>query len=126
MSEADANNQHKNLSGDGETSYGKSIRISEKKMYQLGDHFNKHGREMGYSGKKEYEQAARAFFEQNKEICEIYEGVFNSAHGNQNSQAQYILRYDGKQLIINKQTGQIIDFYEGTSLDSFINVERIQ
>ena len=37
-----------------ETSYGKSIEISEQKMYQVGEHFNKHGREMGYLGKKEY------------------------------------------------------------------------
>lgn len=95
-------------------------------MYQVGDHFNKHGREMGYTSKKEYEQAARDFFETNKDNCEIYEGIFNSAHGNQNNQVQYIFRCDGKQLIINKQTGQIIDFYEGTGLDSFINVERIQ
>lgn len=81
---------------------------------------------MGYTGKKEYEQATRDFFKENRDTCEIYEGIFNSAHGNQNTQAQYIFRSDGKQLIINKQTGQIIDFYEGTSLDSFINVERIQ
>ena len=105
---------------------GKSIEISDQRMYQLGDHFNKHGREMGYTSKQEYEQAARDFFEANRESCEIYEGIFNSAHGNQNTQAQYILRCDGKQLIINKQTGQIIDFYEGIGLDSFINVERIQ
>ena len=31
---------------------GGSIEISDKKMYQVGDHFNKHGREMGYSSKK--------------------------------------------------------------------------
>lgn len=108
------------------TSYGKSIRISEKKMYQLGDHFNKHGRDMGYVSKKEYEQAARDFFEQNKDKCEIYEGIFNNSRGIQSGKAQYILRQDGKQLIISKETSQIIDFYEGTSLDAFINVERLQ
>ena len=109
-----------------ETSYGKSIEISEQKMYQVGEHFNKHGREMGYLGKKEYEQAARSFFEQNKSSCEIYEGIFNNSRGNQSGQVQYILRQDGKQLIINKESGQIIDFYNGTSLDAFINVERLQ
>lgn len=31
----------------------KSIEISEQKMYQQGQHFNKHGREMGYTGEKE-------------------------------------------------------------------------
>lgn len=84
------------------------------------------GERWDIQAKKEYELAARDFFDANKESCEIYEGIFNSAHGNQNTQAQYIFRCDGKQLIINKQTGQIIDFYEGTGLDSFINVERIQ
>ena len=33
---------------------------------------------------------------------------------------------DGKQAIINKETGQIIDFYEGTSLKGFINVRQVQ
>lgn len=37
------------------------IEISDQKMYQVGEHFNKHGWEMGYLGKKEYEQAARNF-----------------------------------------------------------------
>ena len=36
------------------------------------------------------------------------------------------MRQDGKQLIINKESGQIIDFYEGTSLDGFVNIERMQ
>lgn len=95
-------------------------------MYQVGEHFNKHGRGMGYSGKKEYEQAARDFFEANKESCEIYKGIFNNSHGVQSGEVQYILRQNGKQLIINKETNQIIDFYEGTSLNAFINVERLQ
>ncbi len=81
---------------------------------------------MGYSGKKEYEQAARDFFEQNKDIAEIYEGIWNSSRGGQSGQTQIIVRQDGKQLIINKETGQIIDYYEGTSLDGFINIERVQ
>ena len=109
-----------------ETSYGKSIDISEQKMYQQGQHYNKHGRDMGYSGKKEYEQAARDFFEQNKDTAEIYEGVWNSSRGGQSGQTQIIMRQGRKQLIINKETGQIIDFYEGTSLDGFISIERVQ
>ncbi|MBQ3599592.1 MAG: hypothetical protein II992_00100 [Lachnospiraceae bacterium] len=110
----------------GETNYVESIVISEQKMYQQGQHYNKHGRDMGYSGKKEYEQAAREFFEQNKNICEIYEGIWNSSRGGQSGQRQIIMRQHGKQLIINKESGQIIDFYEGTSLEGFINIERIQ
>lgn len=100
--------------------------LSEQKMYQQGQHYNKHGRDMGYSSKKEYEQAARDFFEQNKNTSEIYEGVWNGSRGGQSGQQQIIMRQDGKQLIINKESGQIIDFYEGTSLDGFINIERVQ
>lgn len=37
-----------------------------------------------------------------------------------------IIRAEGKQAIINKTSGQIIDFYEGTSLNGFINIERVQ
>ena len=109
-----------------ENSYGKSIEISQEKMYQQGQHYNKHGRDMGYSSKKEYEQAARDFFEQNKNTSEIYEGIWNNSRGGQSGQRQIIMRKDGRQLIINKQSGKIIDFYEGTSLDGFIDIERMQ
>lgn len=95
-------------------------------MYQQGQHFNKHGRDMGYAGKKEYEKAARNFFKQNKDVAEIYEAKWNSSRGNQGSEVQIIVRHEGKQLIINKESGQIIDFYEGTSLDGFIRLERKQ
>lgn len=81
---------------------------------------------MGFSSKKEYEQAARDFFEQYKGVAEIYEGTFNSAHGNNVGMRQIILRYKDKQLIISKESGQLIDFYEGTSLNSFIDLERVQ
>lgn len=81
---------------------------------------------MGFSSKKEYEQAARDFFEQYRDVAEIYEGTFNNAHGKNVDKIQTILRYGDKQLIISKESGQLIDFYEGTSLKSFINVERIQ
>ncbi len=43
------------LSGKGE------IPISEKATYQLGPHFNKHGRLMGFKSKKEYNVAAKDF-----------------------------------------------------------------
>ena len=110
----------------GKASYGKSIELSEDKMYQQGQHYNKHGRYMGYSSKKEYEQAARDFFEQNKNTSEMFEGIWNSSRGVQSGQVQIIMRQDGKQLIINKESGRIIDFYEGTSLEGFINIERVQ
>ncbi len=106
-----------------ESNYGESMNISDQRMYQQGQHFNRHGRGMGYSNKKEYEQAARDFFEQNRNTAEIYEGIWNSSRG---GQTQIIVRQDGIQLIVNKETGQIIDYYEGTSLSGFINIERVQ
>ena len=33
---------------------------------------------------------------------------------------------EGKQAIINKQSSQIIGFYEGTSLNGFTNIRRIK
>ena len=109
-----------------DSEYGKSIVVSEEKMYQQGKHYNKHGRDMGYSSKKEYEQGARDFLEQNREVAEIYEGTWNDSKGKQSGKRQIIMRHDGKQLIINKETNQIIDFYEGTDLGGFKDIERVQ
>ena len=106
--------------------YWKSISVSDKKMYQLGDHYTKHGKNMGYGSKKEYEAAARQFFTEKSSTAEIYEGIWNSSRGQQSGELQIIIRNEGKQLIINKNTGQIIDFYEGTSLDGFIKLEKVQ
>ena len=49
-----------------------------------------------------------------------------SGTGVQNGETQIIIRKDGKQAIINKATGQIIDFYEGTDLKGFIEIRRVQ
>jgi len=108
------------------TSYGKSIEISDQKMYQVGQHYNKHGKSMGYAGKKDYEAGARNFIDENRGTATIFEGIWNSSRGSQGGELQIIVRADGKQLIINKTTGQIIDFYEGTSLDGFIDIRQVQ
>lgn len=50
-------------------------------MYQLGDHFNKHGKGMGFASKKAYEAGVRSFIENNKAIAKIWEGVWNSPRG---------------------------------------------
>lgn len=81
---------------------------------------------MGYTGKKDYEAGARKFIEENKNTADIFEGVWNSSRGSQSGQTQIIIRSGGKQAIINKSTGQIIDFYEGTSLDGFINIRQVR
>ena len=106
--------------------YGRTIKISEKKMYQIGDHFNKHGRKMGYTSKKEYEAGAREFFQKHMDDAEIRVGKWNSSRGEQGGERQIIVRAEGKQLIINKDTKQLINFYKGTSLDGFIEIRRWQ
>ena len=111
--------------GKGESNYGDNIEVSSKKMYRDGYHYNKHGRSMGYTSKKDYEAGAREFIEKYKGSAEIYEGKWNGT-GVQNGETQIIIRKDGKQAIINKATGQIIDFYEGTDLKGFIEIRRVQ
>ena len=106
--------------------YGDQLEISDQKMYQQGQHYNKHGKDMGYGSKKDYEAGARNFIENNKSTAEIFEGTWSSSRVGQAGETQIILRADGKQAIINKATGQIIDFYEGTNLNGFINIRQVQ
>ena len=54
------------MEGKPESTYGDQIEVSERKMYQQGEHYNKHGRNMGYATKKEYEATARVFIEKTK------------------------------------------------------------
>lgn len=63
------------------THSGKSqIQISTKEMHQCGNHFNKHGRGMGFTSKKEYDRAAREFAEthQVNPKAKMVEGILNS------------------------------------------------
>lgn len=110
----------------GKTGKKYSVEISEQKKYQIGNHYNKHGKDMGFASKKEYAQAAKIFLQKYLKDAEVFEGTYNSGHGRNAGIRQIIVRYNGKQLIINKESGQIVDFYEGTSLESFIRIERIQ
>ena len=66
------------------------------------------------------------FINTNKSNAEIFEGTWNSSRGIQGGEEQIIIRYEGRQAIINKETGHIIDFYEGTSLDGFIDIRQVQ
>ena len=106
---------------------GASIQISDATMYQDGKHFNKHGRDMGYASKKEYDAAAKEFARANLKNpdAQIYEGKWNGG-GNQHLEEQIAIMYDGKTVIINKQTGQIIDFYEGNECRGLIELKRIR
>ena len=111
----------------GKTTYGDSINISSEKMYQQGQHYNKHGRSMGYNSKAEYDAAAKEFVNMYKgdSKSEIFEGVWNGK-GQLNGTTQIVIRNGGKQVIIDKSTGQIIDFYQGTELKGLINVRQVQ
>ena len=106
---------------------GSSINISDKNMHQIGKHFNKHGRDMGYSSKAEYNNAAREFVNsyQNHPDAKIYEGKWNGG-GIYNNRIQRIVTYDNKTAIINPNTGQIIDFYTGTDRKGIIGLKRIR
>lgn len=55
-----------------------------------------------------------------------FEGIWNASRGGQAGQVQIIIRAKGMQAIINKTTGEIIDFYTGTSLDGFIKIRKVQ
>ena len=90
-------------------------------MYQLGDHFNKHGKAMGYESKKAYDAAAREFANINQENsnAQIFEGIWNGT-------VQRAISYEGKTVILDKATGQIIDFYEGCEFRGWINITQIQ
>jgi len=100
---------------------------ADKKMHQVGDHFNKHGRSMGYTSKKEYGDAALRFAQDNSKNpkAQIFEGKWNGK-GLTGNRQQYIISADNKSVIIDKLTGQIIDFYEGSEFKGLINIIKLQ
>ena len=106
---------------------GCNISISRQRMYQDGKHFNKRGREMGYTSKKEYSDDALDFANKNihNPNAQIYEGIWNGK-GNQNGQTQIVITYDNKTVIINKNSGQVIDFYEGADYRGLIDLHKIR
>ena len=71
-------------------------------------------------------QHIREFLEMHRNDAIIFEGRLNVAHGQNNGNWQIIMRSEGKQLIIDKETGQLIDFYIGEDLSSFIDLRRVQ
>ena len=82
-------------------------------MHQLGKHFNEHGRGMGYSSKREYDDAAKEFAasNQNNDAATVREGVWNGS-GSRRGDRQRAISNEGKTVIIDCSTGQIIDFYD--------------
>jgi len=83
---------------------------------------------MGYLSKAEYNQAAINFAETNgKNLqAQIIEGTWNGT-GKITAQTQQIaISFENKSVIIDKITGQIINFYEGTDIRGLINIIKIQ
>lgn len=107
--------------------YNDSFILSEKQMYQLGPHYNKHGKNMGFNSKKEYQSGAGEFFDKYiyDETSEIFEGKWNGK-GIMNNRIQIALQNDGKTLIIDKVTKQIVDYYEGTNIDGMIFRKKVK
>ena len=69
------------------------INVTDQTMYQLGNHFNCHGKpEMGYASKKEYQQAAYDFALEARKSpnAKIYIGTWNG-RGTLNNTDYYAL-----------------------------------
>jgi len=109
------------------TARAQRIDILDKKMHQLRDHFNKHGRIMGYESKKTYDAAAKAFakINQNNPSTKIFDGVWNGK-GKLSDTFQRAISYEGKTVILDKNTGQVIDFYKGSELRGLIKLVEVK
>jgi len=122
--------QNQNSNGNSSNSTNSKVDVkldANKKMHQVGDHFNKHERNMGYNSKKEYGDAALKFAKQNSKNpkAKIFEGKWNGT-GMEGKDRQIAILFDNKTVIIEKFTGQLIDFYEGIELRGLINLLKIQ
>ncbi len=121
------NRQNKIENNQNSSSNKNNIKIdNNKEMHQLGKHFNKHGREMGYSTKSEYQKAASDFANKysTHSRAKIMEGTWNGK-GNFANFRQITISFEEKTVVLDKQTGQLIDFYKGTELRGFKNLIQL-
>ncbi len=126
MKSQNSENQH---SGNGRNSNKLNIKIqSNKEIYQLGKHFNKHGRAMGYASKSEYNSAALKFAEtySKNPLAKIVEGTWNGTGDMTRNARQIAITFENRTVIIDKMTGQLIDFYEGEELRGLIKLITLQ
>jgi hypothetical protein len=100
----------------------------KKEVYQLGNHFNKHGRQLGFQSKMEYDDAAKKFAQryQHHPDAIIKEGRLNSKEKGKKGPVQRIVEYDGLAVIINPENGQVINFYDGYEHSALIDITRIR
>lgn len=123
----DWNKSEQSRSSGSSRNYSNNIKVqSDKDMHQLGKHFNKHGRGMGYSSKKEYQRAAVEFAEKYKSNpnANIFRGKWNGS-GKFNLKEQFAIKYENKTVIIDKVTGQIVNFYKGGEMRGLIEILKI-
>jgi len=133
FSETNKNSQNieneQNSGNGGENNSKLDIKIQkDKEMYQLGKHFNKHGRAMGYGSKSEYNEAAFKFAEANSKNANatIFEGTWNGAGKITTQTRQICISFENKSVILDKLSGQVIDFFEGTEMRGMINILKLQ
>ncbi len=122
------NKSEQNRSSESSKKSSNDIKVqSDKDMHQLGKHFNKHGRNMGHASKKEYQRAAVEFAEKykNNPNAKIFRGKWNGS-GKFNLKEQFVISYENRSVIIDKISGQIVDFYKGTEMRGLIEILKIQ
>lgn len=81
---------------------------------------------MGYASKKEYDMAARVFAEANQlnPKAVVHDGIWGGK-GMLAGTAQRAISFEGKTVILDKSTGQVIDFYIGTELRGLIDLVKV-
>jgi len=100
--------------------------LKDKEMHQLGKHFSKHGRQMGYASKKEYQQGAIEFVEKckNNPAAKFFEGKWNGG-GSLDGSQQIVVSFQNRTAILDKTSGKLIDFYTGTEWRGLIELIAI-
>jgi len=79
------------------------------------------------SALKEYGDAALKFAQENSKNpkAQIFEGKWNGK-GMAGKDRQITIIFDNKTAILDKVTGQLIDFYEGSEIRGLINLLKLQ
>lgn len=117
-----------NKNGNGRSSKNNlDIKVkTDKDMHRLGNHFNKHGRGMGFASKKEYQRAAVDFAQKYRSHSQarIMQGTWNGK-GGYTGMKQIAISFENKTVILCQETGQLIDFYVGTELRGLINLMQL-
>jgi RHS repeat-associated protein len=101
--------------------------VSDARMWQVGKHFEKHGRMMGFESKQQYDSAAKIFARKygNHPDAQVFEGVWGGK-GQLAGSTQRVIVYRGRSVILDTRTGQVIDFYLGAEHRGLIDLQRVR